>query len=975
MFNFSGSTKKRVVNLGNKKLGYNNKINFLEQSRLQRQEREYQKNKEKSAIIIQNHIRKYLDLKKNSFAIINDWLNFPINNEQDFNSWINQFINLSKWYLLKQDDDLIYQVIKSLVEQLLDSMFEIYNTDGVILALNKLLSSLKDINILDLIVQALHIVISKTTNLGEVHGMINNLVKVFNNYELLPKQREVVIDLIFMINIHDSYHDFIKVLTLDYFDSENKKYLHVLRNTIGPTTRILQFDDEELISMLSTYLVIHGSEQFTQSDFLFIGSVLENIHCRLKLKDDDDEEEEEEEFDAKDYEDDSKLNLNSASNTTTVYINDKISDSLDKLYSPVFIQGTIDLLKNESSELKNLALKILPALINLYPALKGKICMLLSIVPNCYKWFFETIKEHELFQLFINCNKDYVKTQELENIDKSSMESFWQTVFLFEELYSYWLIVSNDLESFNQDKLPIDDVKQFIDFLKVVCLTLIFSSNRSLFPQYINLKSISTTLLNQLYLKNLRMKFLPRDYWNLKDLVFNVDLMLSIIAEEEESRINAEENDEEEIVGLKRSKPVPIEILSKLEVLKTLPFFIEFNHRVKIFQALIDLDKQRNTSFNPFMFDEPKLIAKINRDSILEDAYNAYHRQGANFKNRLQVEFFNQYGKEAGIDGGGITKEFLTCVVKEGFNPDNAFELFKETGDNQLYPNDKIFEILYVGMDKEFQQIKLDYIRFLGMIVGKCLYENVLIDVSFAPFFLNKWCNDGMKNSINDLSYLDNELFKNLMKLTKMTNDELKQLELTFSINLKIDNKSYNLDLLPNGANVEVDLSNILNYIHQLANYKLNQSLKIQTKYFLEGLYSMISKSWLSMFDCFELQMLISGGKDDINIDDWKNNVEYGGYLDDDPAVIMFWEIVEEMTPQERCKLIKFVTSVSRAPLLGFGSLAPKFGIRNSGNDSVRLPTASTCVNLLKLPNYRDKKTMREKLLYAINTEAGFDLS
>ena len=79
--------------------------------------------------------------------------------------------------------------------------------------------------------------------------------------------------------------------------------------------------------------------------------------------------------------------------------------------------------------------------------------------------------------------------------------------------------------------------------------------------------------------------------------------------------------------------------------------------------------------------------------------------------------------------------------------------------------------------------------------------------------------------------------------------------------------------------------------------------------------------------------------KNDINIDDWKNNVEYGGYLDDDPAVIMFWEIVEGS--KERCKLIKFVTSVSRAPLLGFGSLAPKFGIRNSGNDSVRLPTAS----------------------------------
>ena len=108
--------------------------------------------------------------------------------------------------------------------------------------------------------------------------------------------------------------------------------------------------------------------------------------------------------------------------------------------------------------------------------------------------------------------------------------------------------------------------------------------------------------------------------------------------------------------------------------------------------------------------------------------------------------------------------------------------------------------------------------------------------------FLNKWCNDGMKNSINDLSYLDNELFKNLMKLTKMTNDELKQLELTFSINLKIDNKSYNLDLLPNGANVEVDLSNILNYIHQLANYKLNQSLKIKLNIFGRIIFHDIEK-------------------------------------------------------------------------------------------------------------------------------------
>ena len=41
----------------------------------------------------------------------------------------------------------------------------------------------------------------------------------------------------------------------------------------------------------------------------------------------------------------------------------------------------------------------------------------------------------------------------------------------------------------------------------------------------------------------------------------------------------------------------------------------------------------------------------------------------------------------------------------------------------------------------------------------------------------------------------------------------------------------------------------------------------------------------------------------------------------------------------------------------------------------VRLPTASTCFNLLKLPNFKSRKVLKEKLLYAIKAEAGFDLS
>ena len=40
-----------------------------------------------------------------------------------------------------------------------------------------------------------------------------------------------------------------------------------------------------------------------------------------------------------------------------------------------------------------------------------------------------------------------------------------------------------------------------------------------------------------------------------------------------------------------------------------------------------------------------------------------------------------------------------------------------------------------------------------------------------------------------------------------------------------------------------------------------------------------------------------------------------------------------------------------------------------------RLPTAATCMNLLKLPPYRTPQQIREKLLLAIESGAGFDLS
>ena len=58
-----------------------------------------------------------------------------------------------------------------------------------------------------------------------------------------------------------------------------------------------------------------------------------------------------------------------------------------------------------------------------------------------------------------------------------------------------------------------------------------------------------------------------------------------------------------------------------------------------------------------------------------------------------------------------------------------------------------------------------------------------------------------------------------------------------------------------------------------------------------------------------------------------------------------------------------------------FQELDPPFCIQNVGAELERLPTASTCMNLLKLPDFKEPKMLKTKLLYAVESEAGFELS
>ncbi|KAL6948784.1 hypothetical protein ACO0QE_001257 [Hanseniaspora vineae] len=418
--------------------------------------------------------------------------------------------------------------------------------------------------------------------------------------------------------------------------------------------------------------------------------------------------------------------------------------------------------------------------------------------------------------------------------------------------------------------------------------------------------------------------------------------------------------------------------IQKFQIMGKFPSFISFEERVHWFQnVLIGKEKERLGVDNDDFWlswvrrtNMPRIEATISRNNVLLDSFNAFDFLGEKFKGKLSLTFTNEFGEEAGIDGGGLTKEFLTSVTANGFLEHPA--LFTENVDHEVFckPYNKITQNNY----------KL--IRFMGKCLGKCLYENVLIDVQFAPFFLNKLlkCDrfaGGYKSSLDELSSTDSILYKNLMQLWTMRTDQLENMGLAFEITDDENPYGPMIELVPNGSHIPVDRSNVLDYMNKVADYKMNSKRMLTSmKAFIEGFNTIIPQHWIGLFTPLELQKLISGGESHIDISDLREHTEYGGYLATDQTIVDLWDVLEnELSNEERAKFVKFVTSVPKAPLTGFKALQPLFGIRNAGREIGKLPTSSTCVNLLKLPDYRDKKLLAAKLRKSIHSESGFDLS
>nr|XP_012641494.1 ubiquitin-protein ligase E3C [Microcebus murinus] len=487
--------------------------------------------------------------------------------------------------------------------------------------------------------------------------------------------------------------------------------------------------------------------------------------------------------------------------------------------------------------------------------------------------------------------------------------------------------------------------------------------------RWIQLFKVITNLVKMLKSRDTRRNFCPPNHWLSEQEDIKADKVTQLYVPASRhvwrfrrmGRIGPLQSTLD--VGLE-SPPLSVSEERQLAILTELPFVVPFEERVKIFQKLIYADKQEVQGDGPFL---DGINVTIRRNYIYEDAYDKLSPENEpDLKKRIRVHLLNAHGlDEAGIDGGGIFREFLNELLKSGFNPNQGF--FKTTNEGLLYPNPAAQMLVGDSFARHYY--------FLGRMLGKALYENMLVELPFAGFFLSKLLGTSADVDIHHLASLDPEVYKNLLFL-KSYEDDVEELGLNFTVVNNDLGEAQVVELKFGGKDIPVTSANRIAYIHLVADYRLNKQIRQHCLAFRQGLANVVNLEWLRMFDQQEIQVLISGAQVPISLEDLKSFTNYsGGYSADHPVIKIFWRVVDGFTDEEKRKLLKFVTSCSRPPLLGFKELYPAFCIHNGGSDLERLPTASTCMNLLKLPEFYDETLLRSKLLYAIECAAGFELS
>ncbi|KAM0338262.1 hypothetical protein ACHAPU_011387 [Fusarium lateritium] len=371
------------------------------------------------------------------------------------------------------------------------------------------------------------------------------------------------------------------------------------------------------------------------------------------------------------------------------------------------------------------------------------------------------------------------------------------------------------------------------------------------------------------------------------------------------------------------------------------------------------------------------LELNVRRDCLVDDSLKAVSEVIGSGSEDIKKGLRITFSGEEGVDAGGLRKEWFLLLVREVFNPDHGMFLYDEDS-RYCYFNPNAFETS-------------DQFFLVGVVMGLAIYNSTILDVALPPFAFRKLIASApthgngasahpkppMRYNLDDLAEYKPRLARGLKQLLEYEGN----VEETFCLDFVIDMDKYGtqvqVPLCPGGERIPVTNSNRREYVDLYVRHQIDVSVTRQFEPFKRGFYTVCGGNALSLFRPEEIELLVRGSDEDLDINSLRGVAEYDNWGSknpdgSEPVIDWFWETFQAASSQDQRKLLLFITGSDRIPAMGAAILPIK--ISCTGEDEGRFPIARTCFNMLSLSRYESKERLEKMLWTAVRESEGFGI-
>eukprot|EP00045_Choanoeca_perplexa_P017341 m.249252 g.249252 ORF g.249252 m.249252 type:complete len:2302 (+) comp17511_c0_seq1:143-7048(+) len=260
----------------------------------------------------------------------------------------------------------------------------------------------------------------------------------------------------------------------------------------------------------------------------------------------------------------------------------------------------------------------------------------------------------------------------------------------------------------------------------------------------------------------------------------------------------------------------------------------------------------------------------------------------------------------------------------------------------------------------------------IGRLAGLSLRQRDLFPLRLSRHVLKYLL--GREVAFHDLAFFDPAVYeaqRQLLNDYKEAGDDFEDLDLCFTVKLRPEMGGADVELVPDGKEVEVNPNNVTDYVQRYAKLLMIDCVKDELEALKTGFLEVIPANLLSELTAEDLRLLLNG-RDHVDLKLLKTATAFRNECSDSPLFKLtqerFWRVVEDMSQKQQQDLIYFWMSIPSLPATQRGLVPrPVVVVRPQTED---LPTAATCSANLSVPAYASEAMLKEKLLMAIATKS-----